>query len=67
LQDRLMNCSDYSQSYLCGGCGSLLSCIGQKCKLCDSVQSVQVVAVPFVLRYLVAELMAMNINMRFSI
>lgn len=67
LQDRLMNCSDYSQAYVCGGCGSLLSCIGQKCKLCDSGREVRVVAVPFVLRYLVAELMAMNINMRFAI
>lgn len=67
LQDRLFNCSDYSQSYVCGGCGSLLSCVNNKCRQCDSVKGVKVVAVPFVLRYLCAELMAMNINMRFTL
>lgn len=67
LQDRLMNCSDYSQAYMCSGCSSLLSTIGQKCKLCQSVNNVRVVAIPFVLRYLAAELMAMNINMKFTL
>ena len=27
LQDRLLNCSDYTQSYVCSHCGSILSVI----------------------------------------
>mmetsp|Transcript_39857 Transcript_39857/g.38412 ORF Transcript_39857/g.38412 Transcript_39857/m.38412 type:complete len:107 (-) Transcript_39857:50-370(-) len=26
LNDRLMKCSDYSEGYVCKGCGSILSC-----------------------------------------
>jgi len=26
LNDRLMKCSDYSEGYVCNGCGSMISC-----------------------------------------
>jgi len=26
LNDRLMKCSDYSEGYVCTGCGSIISC-----------------------------------------
>lgn len=138
LQDRLMNCSDYSTSYVCRTCGSLLSVgfdneagersaagggistidalnqasnpilgpHGEFCRVCkveddirrqqgleplrgkrqpiggaeshlrfsrDSVLrstfggDLDVVAVPYVLKYLVAELAAMGIKMSFQV
>ena len=137
LQDRLMNCSDYSTSYVCRTCGSLLSVgfdtsassrhgggaistidvttqgttpilgpNGEFCRVCraeDEVRHQQgleplrgkrqpiggveatiaipqsnvinslsggdldVVAVPYVLKYLVAELAAMGIKMSFGV
>ena len=74
LQDRLMNCSDYSKAQVCATCGSLLSPVARvvvngearevECRMCGEAGQVQTVAVPFVLRYLAAELMAMNINLK---
>ncbi len=85
LQDRLMNCSDYSQSYICRRCGSVLSPTilmpsfgapaaqpgGNKarvsCHTCDRSDAIDVIAIPFVFRYLAAELMAMNIEIRLHV
>ena len=73
LQDRLMNCSDYSQAYVCSRCESLLSCMNDPrtratiCQTCKSSSHVKLVAVPFVLRYLSAELMAMNVRMKIKL
>lgn len=130
LQDRLMNCSDYSTAWVCRRCGSLVSVgyeettgnmdahtidlrtdhtarrgmgpKGEFCRLCRaedqkallagastpaemtrhtkdnaikvprhallrSVGELDVVAVPYVLRYLVAELAAMNMRIRFDV
>ncbi len=76
LQDRLMNCSDYSQSYVCTACGSILSPIATPtsyldpssrsvhCQICKSSDHIDVIAIPYVFRYLSAELMAMNVGMK---
>lgn len=110
LQDRLMNCSDYSTTWVCRTCGSLISLGyddgtlnaeasklnspgGEYCRLCredtdnDNTQvspsgngditvalpsdhvlqrqakssNLDIVAVPFVFRYLCAELASMGI------
>ena len=110
LQDRLMNCSDYSTTWVCRTCGSLISLGyddgtlnagsskltgpgGEYCRLCregtdnDDTQNpnpsgngdirmaapsdhvlqrqagsnLDIVAVPFVFRYLCAELASMGI------
>eukprot|EP01107_Rhizomastix_libera_P003391 TRINITY_DN16007_c0_g1_i1.p1 TRINITY_DN16007_c0_g1~~TRINITY_DN16007_c0_g1_i1.p1 ORF type:complete len:1125 (+),score=243.20 TRINITY_DN16007_c0_g1_i1:22-3375(+) len=70
LHDRLQSCSDRSLHYVCKKCGSLNSCWqtqhGVRCKLCNGGQPVPV-AVPFVLRYLTAELAAMNIRLSISV
>lgn len=84
LQDRLMNCSDYSQSYVCRRCGSILSPVVNglahglfaggalqtprvHCHTCQRGDALDVIAVPFVFRYLAAELMAMNIDIKLHV
>ena len=79
LQDRLMNCSDYCQTWMCRRCGSVLSPItlpntpstdakGRvSCVACKKSDAIELVAIPFVFRYLAAELMAMNINLRLDV
>lgn len=87
LQDRLVNCSDYSQAYICTRCKSILSAAPTRpawalqkmgnsplvrpfvrCRTCisdedeSSTTSIDVIALPFVFRYLATELMAMNIR-----
>ncbi|KAK9472602.1 uncharacterized protein V1510DRAFT_378502 [Dipodascopsis tothii] len=107
LQDRLLNCSDYSQAHVCRECGSLLSSMNSvpaigsysevRCRLCAKKvlensstlvaddgrvsevwedgqgnryvggKETTTVAVPFVLRYLDAELAAMGVKMKFNV
>ncbi|EDR12738.1 uncharacterized protein LACBIDRAFT_246569 [Laccaria bicolor S238N-H82] len=90
LQDRLMNCSDYSTAWVCRTCGSLISLGyedtlkpsgpgGEYCRVCRAASEeedererqalataskggdLDVVAVPYVFRYLCAELASMGI------
>ena len=74
LQDRLMNCSDYCQGYVCKACGSILSLAAVSddaagtrkrvsCRACDSSKDVDLIAIPYVLRYLANELLGMNIRL----
>lgn len=70
LQDRLMNCSDYSQAHICKGCGSILTPIAtEKGIICTGCKGADIytVAVPFVFRYLCAELVAMNVKLTLKI
>ncbi|KAJ3010105.1 hypothetical protein HKX48_007581 [Thoreauomyces humboldtii] len=73
LQDRLMNCSDYSQSWCCSQCGSLVgveSALGQEkatCRTCGDGKGVEVIAVPYVFRYLVSELVGMGVKLKLTI
>ncbi|KAJ9126757.1 hypothetical protein QFC24_001788 [Naganishia onofrii] len=104
LQDRLMNCSDYSTAWVCRSCGSLISLGyedivgesnsdgtgGEYCRICRSEdthhkgdgvvvnvpgsvklntkgRSMDVIAVPYVFRYLCAEMAAMGIRLSVSV
>ena len=107
LQDRLMNCSDYSTAWVCRKCGSLISLGyeetvgdisgdssgGEYCRICrnedehhkgDGVtvnvpgsvrvsphnakgKNMDVIAVPYVFRYLCAEMAAMGIKISVSV
>jgi DNA-directed RNA polymerase I subunit RPA2 len=71
LHDRLMKSSDYHKSYVCKLCGSILAPVMKRqgphqqqitCRYCDSNEGITVIALPFVFRYLTAELAAMNIR-----
>ena len=64
---------------MCRACGSLLSPVAEggtslatpsrhiTCRACDSVKDVALVALPYVFRYLVAELYAMNIKVAINV
>jgi DNA-directed RNA polymerase I subunit RPA2 len=81
LQDRLMNCSDYSQCHVCKKCGSILSTMqvpiiqnnlpsrGERiiCKYCNSGSHIDIIAIPYVFRYLCAELVSMNVRITLEI
>ncbi|KAI9205077.1 uncharacterized protein BJ171DRAFT_82715 [Polychytrium aggregatum] len=81
LQDRLFNCSDYSQSYVCRLCGSILSPLssstesetirGQKrhveCMNCATSSGIEIVPIPYVFRYLCTELVAMNVKLKLDV
>uniref|UniRef100_A0A8C3WA75 DNA-directed RNA polymerase n=1 Tax=Catagonus wagneri TaxID=51154 RepID=A0A8C3WA75_9CETA len=81
LHDRLFNCSDRSVAHVCVGCGSLLSPLLEKpppswsamrnrkysCSLCHRSDTIDTVSVPYVFRYFVAELAAMNIKVKLDI
>ena len=85
LQDRLMNCSDYSHSYVCRFCGKLLSPQSVpehgssaavsgggvrnrvRCVTCGKTEGIDVIAVPYVFRYLCSELVAMGVKLRLNV
>ncbi|KAL7421444.1 hypothetical protein Q5752_004330 [Cryptotrichosporon argae] len=104
LQDRLMNCSDYSTAWVCRTCGSLVS-LGyaargegrrEFCRICDGADGagaygvkeekaeagagrvairakgerrgkMDVIAVPYVFRYLCAEMAAMGVRLNVTV
>ena len=80
LHDRLMNCSDYTQMHACIKCGDILSILAPshkshghkpsiKCTGCgeNGTSNIVVVALPYVYRYLVSELMVMNVRLKMDI
>ncbi|XP_029449641.1 DNA-directed RNA polymerase I subunit RPA2 [Rhinatrema bivittatum] len=81
LHDRLFNCSDRSVAHVCVACGSLLSPLLEKpppswssmrhrkyhCAICNSSDTIDTISVPYVFRYFVAELAAMNINVKLDV
>lgn len=91
LQDRLMNCSDYSVAHVCRLCGSILSPVSVNatreavssaaltaatssnprdritCRTCQTADGIDVIAIPYVFRYLATELLAMNIKMTLKV
>lgn len=81
LHDRLFNCSDRSVAQVCVDCGSLLSPLLEKpppywsatrhrktvCSLCGKSDTIDSVSVPYVFRYFVAELAAMNIKVKLDV
>lgn len=82
LQDRLTHCSDESETYVCRNCGSIVSPILQpskkqgtrlaRCADCSDPDvvvdpNVVTIKVPYVFRYLVAELLSMNVKVNLAI
>nr|KAF6329194.1 RNA polymerase I subunit B [Pipistrellus kuhlii] len=81
LHDRLFNCSDRSVAHVCVRCGSLLSPLLEKpppswsamrnrkynCTVCNRSDTIDTVSVPYVFRYFVAELAAMNIKVKLDV
>jgi len=80
LKERLMLSSDCSNGFLCASCGNILSSFEQedvlyqerytRCLNCEGksdVPNVKRIKIPFVLRYLVNELSAMNIKLSFQV
>ena len=73
LQDRLMNCSDYTKAAICRTCGSFLT--SSKADLWMDAQGlrysggedVAVVAVPGVLKFLDIELASMGVRLKFNV
>ncbi|KAF9584296.1 DNA-directed RNA polymerase I subunit rpa2 [Lunasporangiospora selenospora] len=78
LQDRLMNCSDYSLCTVCTKCGSITSSVSSspgssgntsagglrevECRTCRTGAGIDQIALPYVFRYLATELMCMGIK-----
>lgn len=70
LRDRMLICSDYEQAQVCRKCGSLFSVIGKikdaTCTSCHG-REIGIIEIPYALRYLNAELAAMNIKMKINV
>ena len=70
LQDRLLNCSDKTSEKMCTRCGSLISISKRNmqpiCLLCGKNDQIVNVCIPYVLKYLVAELASVNIRLNFE-
>jgi DNA-directed RNA polymerase I subunit RPA2 len=65
-------CWSSQQSWACKGCGSLISPVNTKdrkvmCTFCESKNGVTAITIPYVFRYLVNELAAMNIRITMNI
>jgi len=79
LQDRLLNCSDVCTTSACRRCGSLVSPVLEPidphakhfrhtvCKVCADKSDIVSIKVPYVFRYLVAELLSMNVKLKIDI
>lgn len=80
LKERLLNSSDASESIICTNCKSMISTYEKSdkfnrkqqrvCITCDQegvFQEKKKVIIPYVLRYLVNELAAMNIKINFNL
>lgn len=77
LQDRLFNCSDRSLAYVCRKCGSVLSPLIEKpdgdvvrkwvCPACQTGDFVDTISMPYVFRYLAAELAGINMGIKLRI
>ncbi|KAF8427444.1 DNA-directed RNA polymerase I subunit RPA2 [Tirmania nivea] len=99
LQDRLLNCSDYTQAWICRTCGTFMSITPTikkpgfkpqvRCRRCATKatgfesegevwedghgnvfvggENTTVVAIPYVLKYLDAELSAMGVQMKYNV
>ncbi|OQR72842.1 DNA-directed RNA polymerase I subunit RPA2-like [Tropilaelaps mercedesae] len=77
LHDRLFNCSDKTLCQVCIACGSVLSPLYTKsensvvrvwtCSDCQIAENIVVVPIPYVFRYLVAEMVSVNMKIKLDI
>ena len=67
LHDRLVVNSDEHKCYICNLCGNILSPVHfsrtVSCLLCGTGRGMKVISLPFVVRYLAAELSAVNVKL----
>eukprot|EP00056_Hartaetosiga_gracilis_P011625 m.177015 g.177015 ORF g.177015 m.177015 type:complete len:1133 (-) comp13541_c0_seq10:42-3440(-) len=77
LHDRLVRCSDNSEAYICSKCGNMLSTASvalstsnrirkERCTYCEKSNVVRV-SIPYVYRYLAAELASMSIHLNMDV
>lgn len=76
IQDRLLNNSDKTSELICTKCGSFISIVSSSssstsssqpvCLSCGRSNTIKTVQVPYVLKYLVAELASVNIKVKFD-
>lgn len=78
IQDRLLNNSDKTSENICTKCGSLISILNGRgssssgignqitCLICGKSNHIENVQIPYVLKYLVAELSSVNIGVKFN-
>mmetsp|Transcript_36728 Transcript_36728/g.79963 ORF Transcript_36728/g.79963 Transcript_36728/m.79963 type:complete len:178 (+) Transcript_36728:226-759(+) len=75
LQDRLMLSSDASDAVVCEQCCSMLSAFSNNvngkeimwCQVCKNSTKCRYIRIPYTLRLLQVELLAMNVNMNFKL
>ncbi|XP_034256310.1 DNA-directed RNA polymerase I subunit RPA2 [Thrips palmi] len=78
LQDRLFHCSDKAKHKVCRICGTLLgpyfglsdaAASGRvlRCRLCEDKGDVATVEIPHIYKYLVAQMVSMNINLKMEL
>lgn len=77
IQDRLLNNSDKTGENICAKCGSLFSTVNKRegffmenqmsCLICGKQSVIEKVQIPYVLKYLVAELSSVNIALKFDL
>lgn len=67
LQDRVMACSDGTVLNVCKKCNTPCFFQKRKCVTCNTSKTVVSVEFPYVFKYLLSELMAMNIKCKISL
>lgn len=76
IQDRLLNNSDKTCENICTHCGSLISIVNKagaddmkknSCNICGKNKSIEKIQIPYVMRYLSAELSSVNIDLKLSV
>jgi DNA-directed RNA polymerase I subunit RPA2 len=75
-RDRLLHCSDYTKAPICTDCGSLISTSRKlfkegngdtlECHACGPNSKIVSSDMPYVIKYLAAELACMNVKMDFK-
>jgi len=83
LQDRLFYCSDRTTALVCVDCGSIVSPIVKipklpigstlvetprpKCAFCGKENSIDMIEIPYIFKYLVEQLAAVNIKIKIDV
>ncbi|XP_022662995.1 DNA-directed RNA polymerase I subunit RPA2-like isoform X2 [Varroa destructor] len=77
LHDRLFNCSDKTLCQVCATCGSIISPLYAKpensvvrvwtCSDCKSTKNIVVIPIPYVFRYLAAEMVSINMKIKMDV
>ncbi|KAI5185708.1 DNA-directed RNA polymerase I subunit RPA2 [Nematocida homosporus] len=66
IQDRMMKCSDGTIMNICRECNTLCFFQVWKCTTCNSARNIVRTEFPYVFKYLLTELISMNLECRFT-